>query len=154
MNKLRKTLENLYSYFSLWQYIKIFSWLLGSAVIGWHGLSEGYLNLEKVTPHFLEFNFILLGFALTSLSIIGSVLGRPLVKELQKYNAYFSLMTNFYLLIVVLMLNSILAFVMLMIKYDHSVFGFNLFLIVDITLVFLLLWFSATRFARMMRNIS
>lgn len=85
------------------------------------------------------------------------MLGEKVTKKLQETNAYYSLMTNFYWLMNLLFFNLIVSFILQFFDYQNSKFKsiyIDTLLIIDITLVFLLLWYAISRISRVMRSVN
>ena len=101
----------------------------------------------------LQINLILFGFVLTSLTMIGSVLGSSLVERLKEVGAYHSLMTNFYWLSILLFINICISLVVALTSLNMDFKFARVLLVFDISLTLSLLWFGITRLARLMRNI-
>ncbi|CAC9604889.1 hypothetical protein [uncultured Gammaproteobacteria bacterium] len=132
-------------------------WLILVIFLGYFLISNQYGKIEKILDNFITFNSILLGFVLTCFTIISSMLGEKVTKRLQETNAYYSLTTNFYWLMNLLFFNLVISFILQFFDYQNSKFKsiyIDLILIIDITLVFLLLWYAISRIARVMRSIN
>ncbi len=127
-------------------------WLLLSVFFSYHALNNQWVDLTKVYAQFLTFNSILMGFVITALTITGSTLGAPLIKELQKNGSYYSLLTNFYWLFILLFLNTIFGFGFLL-KQITLYWFIDLLILTDITLLLILFWYAISRLVRIMRAI-
>jgi hypothetical protein len=125
-------------------------WLLLSAFVGYYALKNQLIDLNKVYDSFLTFNSILMGFVITALTITGSTLGTPLVKELQKNGSYYSLITNFYWLFILLFINTIFGFIFLLSKITAHWF-IDFLVLIDITLLLILFWYAISRLVRLVR---
>lgn len=145
--------------FSKKQKIVISTWLIVALASGIWVSNNNYMvfpdGFEQLS---LQLNLILLGFVLTALSMIGSILGKDLVKQLQGNGAYYSLMNNFYILSIVLLFNALFSLLVLLMPVSklwvsNFIYFVNLLIILDLTAVFLLLWYGVSRLARLMKHI-
>jgi hypothetical protein len=91
-----------------------------------------------------------MGFVITALTITGSTLGTPLVKELQKNGSYYSLITNFYWLFILLFINTIFGFIFLLSKITAHWF-IDFLVLIDITLLLILFWYAISRLVRALK---
>ncbi len=142
--------------FSKKQKIIISIWLLIAVLLGWHAILNQYGSVDKIVTNFTNFNLILLGFVLTFFTITSSLLGNELTKRLQDTNAYYSLMTNFYWLIVLLFFNLVASFIFQFFGYLELSYRrtyTDLIIIFDVALLFLLLWYAISRLSRFIKNI-
>jgi Na+-driven multidrug efflux pump len=132
-------------------------WIICTPILGYFLITNQYGKIDKIMNNFVTFNSILLGFVLTCFTIISSMLGEKVTKKLQETNAYYSLMTNFYWLMNLLFFNLIVSFILQFFDYQNSKFKsiyIDTLLIIDITLVFLLLWYAISRISRVMRSVN
>lgn len=131
-------------------------WLLIAVLLGWHAISNQYGSIDKIVIDFTYFNLILLGFVLTFFTITSSLLGNELTKRLQDTNAYYSLMTNFYWLVVLLFFNLVVSFIFQFFSYLESSYRniyTDLIVVFDISFLFLLFWYAISRLSRFIKNI-
>ena len=124
--------------------------------MSWHAIANEYASVDEIVVNFTNFNLILLGFVLTFFTITSSLLGNELVKRLQETSAYYSLMTNFYWLIILLFVNLVFSFIFNFFGYLSLNFRntyTDLIIVFDISLLFILLWYAISRLARVLRSI-
>ena len=134
------------------QKITMLLWII--LTIAFYSYFNKWGNLNKILDNFFNFNLILFGFTLTSVAIITSTLGEELTQRLQKTNAYWSLMSNFYWLMILLFWNLIIGFLLQFFSYSQNKYCIlDLFIVFDITLTMLLLWYAVTRLTRFIRYI-
>lgn len=132
------------------QLIRSALWLFVSALVSYYALKNQWINLSGVYTQFLTFNSVLMGFVITALTIASSRLGEPLIKTLQENGSYYSLLTNFYWLFILLFLNTVFGF-MLLLKETTLHWFIDLLFLMDITALLILLWYAISRLIRIMR---
>lgn len=114
----------------------------------------GYAVFDRIADTLLEISIPLLGLVLVTVSVIATVLDKPLIKRLNQTNAFYSLNQNLYILMVLLFVGSVAGAVLRHINYQNVALVINVMVLTLIAGIFVLFWYAFTRFLRMMRHIN
>lgn len=140
--------------FNRWQKSCISFWCVLVPVVGGWLSHVGCVSFDHLADTLLEISIPLLGLVLVTVSVISPVLDKPLIKRLNRTNAFYSLNRNLYFLMVLLFIGSVAGAVLRHVNYASIAFVINLLILVLIASIFTFFWYAFTRFLRMMRNIN